>query len=100
MDFSPFNSSILASASADATVKIWGIPQGGLTASMSEPLVTLEGHTKKLALVKFNPTSANVIASAANDYNLKIWDVTKGKFVHKKKPLIPPKTSSFLTKFF
>jgi coronin-1B/1C/6 len=77
-DFNPFNDYILASGSVDCTVKIWGIPEGGLKESVSEPLVTLDGHQKKVGLVQFHPTANNVLATACVGPLVKLWDIEKG----------------------
>jgi len=77
-DFNPFHDSILASASEDMTVKIWGIPDGGLTQNIKDPLVDLTGHSRKVTLLRFNPTANNVLASAGGDQVVKLWDIEKG----------------------
>lgn len=41
--FNPFNENEIASASEDCTVKIWEIPDGGLTSSISECEVVSKG---------------------------------------------------------
>jgi WD40 repeat protein len=46
--WNPFNDNQLASASEDCTIKLWDIPDGGLTANMEECLLTLEGHQRKV----------------------------------------------------
>jgi coronin-1B/1C/6 len=77
--FNPFNDYIIASGSADCTVKIWGIPEGGLTKTITEPLLTLEDHTKKVGNVLFHPTASNVLFTAAMDHKINLWDIETGK---------------------
>lgn len=77
-DFNPFHDQIIASASEDQTVKVWGIPEGGLTANVDQPLVDLHGHTRKVTLLRFHPTANNVLASTAADQTVKLWDIEKG----------------------
>lgn len=77
-DFNPFHDQILASASEDQTIKIWGIPEGGLTANLNDPLVDLHGHGKKVTLLRFHPTASNVLASTSADLTVKLWDIEKG----------------------
>ena len=77
-DFNPFHDQILASASEDQTVKIWGLPQGGLTENITEPLVDLQGHGRKVTLLRFHPTASNMLASASADQTVKLWDIEKG----------------------
>lgn len=78
-DFNPFNDNIIATGSADLTVKIWGIPEGGLTETITEPLVTLNSHEKKVGQVLFHPTSNNVLLTAGVDNKIKLWDIETGK---------------------
>ncbi|KAF0692949.1 hypothetical protein As57867_015978, partial [Aphanomyces stellatus] len=77
-DFNPFHEHLIASASDDTTVKVWGIPEGGLTETMTEPLVDLTGHGRKVTLVNFHPTASNVLASTSADYTVRLWDIEKG----------------------
>lgn len=77
-DFNPFHDQIIASGSEDQTVKVWGIPEGGLTENIAEPLVDLHGHARKVTLIRFNPTANNVLASVSSDLSTKLWDIEKG----------------------
>jgi len=81
IDFNPFNDSLVASASEDCYVKIWGIPEGGLKGPMSDPLQTLSGHKRKVGTVQFNPVANNILASTSTDFSVKIWDIEKGSNV-------------------
>lgn len=81
LDFHPFNESLVASASEDCTVKIWGIPEGGLKENMTEALQTLTGHRRKVGTIKFHPSANNILASTGADFSVKIWEVEKGKDV-------------------
>lgn len=78
-DFNPFNDYILATGSADCTVKVWGIPEGGIKESVNKPLVSLEKHEKKICIVQFHPTSNNVLATACAAPTIKLWDIETGK---------------------
>ena len=77
-DFNPFDDSLIASGSEDTTIKVWGIPEGGLTENISTPLVDLTGHSRKVILLRFHPTASNVLASASGDQTIKLWDIEKG----------------------
>jgi coronin-1B/1C/6 len=80
LDFSPFAESLLATASEDGTVKIVLLPSDGtLKTEVTAATQTLEGHQKKLSLIRWHPTANNVIGSCAYDNLVKIWDVEKGK---------------------
>lgn len=77
-DFNPFRDDILASGSEDMTIKIWGIPEGGLTSNLDTPLVNLSGHQRKVTLLRFHPTADNVLASTSADQTVKLWDIERG----------------------
>ena len=47
-EFSPFNDLLLATASEDATIKLWVLPQEGVKKDIEESDATLMGHAKKL----------------------------------------------------
>jgi len=81
-DFNPFNDQVIASASEDMTVKVWGIPEGGLTANLETPLVDLHGHSRKVSLLRFHPTAENVLMSAGGDQNVKLWDISAGREIN------------------
>ena len=80
-DFNPFHEHIIASCSDDTTIKVWGIPEAGLTETITEPLVDLHGHGRKVTLLRFHPTANNVLASISADMAVKIWDIEKGSDV-------------------
>jgi coronin-1B/1C/6 len=77
-EFNPFHDQVIATASEDSTVKIWGIPDEGVTTNISTPLVDLAGHSRKVTLLRFHPTAGNVLASASGDQSVKIWDIESG----------------------
>lgn len=78
MDFAwdPFDNSRIAIACDDALVRIWTIPEGGLTKSLTQPDMELEGHTEKVLFIKFHPTALDVLVTASHDKSLIIWDLT------------------------
>jgi coronin-1B/1C/6 len=88
-DFNPFDDSMFASGSEDTTIKIWSIPddweptddngRAKKGTNLTESLVDLVGHKKKVTLLRFHPTASNVLASTSADYTVKVWDVEKGE---------------------
>lgn len=76
--WNPFNDNILATGSDDTYIKIWSIPDGGLTESLKEPLQVLSGHSKPVSLLQWNPVASNVLASVGKEPSVRIWDVEKG----------------------
>ena len=81
--FSPFRQDLLATASNDNTVKLWEIPQGGLTKDLNEELQNYSGHGRKVSFVNFNPVCSDIIASASFDNTLHVWNMLKAEKISK-----------------
>lgn len=75
-DFSPFNDNLLATASEDGTIKIWLIPEEGITQDVFDADAELRGHSKKIILSKFHPSADYTIASVGSDSTVRIWDIS------------------------
>lgn len=75
-DFSPFNDSLLATASEDGIIKLWIIPDEGITHDVTECDAELRGHSKKIVLAKFHPSSDYTLASCGSDNTVRIWDIS------------------------
>jgi len=78
LDWNPFNDNLVASASEDCYVKVWGIPEGGLKQNLTDPLQTLSGHKRKVGTCLFNPVANNTLMTTSTDLTVKIWDIEKG----------------------
>ncbi|XP_048043760.1 uncharacterized protein coro1cb isoform X2 [Megalobrama amblycephala] len=79
IDWCPHNDHVIASGSEDCTVMVWQIPENGLTSALSEPVVVLEGHSKRVGIVTWHPTARNVLLSAGCDNLIIIWNVGTGE---------------------
>ncbi|KAK3508733.1 hypothetical protein QTP70_004279 [Hemibagrus guttatus] len=79
IDWCPHNDHVIASGSEDCTIMVWQIPENGLTAPISEPVVVLEGHSKRVGIVTWHPTARNVLLSAGCDNVILIWNVGTGE---------------------
>lgn len=76
LKWNPFNDSQIASASDDCTIKIWDIPEGGLTSSLSEFSNELLGHRRKITQLEWHPSTENVLISSGFDNLVIVWDVS------------------------
>src|SRR5205814_1730104 len=63
----------LASASFDATVKLW-------EAATGKPLRTLAGHDKRVWSVAFSPDGTSIL-SGSHDATAKLWDAGSGELL-------------------
>uniref|UniRef100_A0A8C9HXB4 Coronin n=1 Tax=Piliocolobus tephrosceles TaxID=591936 RepID=A0A8C9HXB4_9PRIM len=72
--------------------KVWEIPDGGLMLPLREPVVTLEGHTKRVGIVAWHPTAQNVLLSAGCDNVIMVWDVGTGAAMLTLGPEVHPDT--------
>ncbi|EGE05498.1 WD repeat protein [Trichophyton equinum CBS 127.97] len=68
--FSP-DGTMLASCSADATIKIWNTATGTL-------VHTFEGHLAGISTISWSP-DGETIASGSDDKSIRLWDVMTGK---------------------
>lgn len=76
-DFSPFDDFLLATCSADETLKLWHLPKlGEDLPSSAETVLGPEGC--RVENVKFHPASDGVLASA-NGKTAKIWNLIQKK---------------------
>lgn len=73
--FDPFHTNRLVCGLEDGTVKVWTIPEGGLTEQVNEPTKEISAHADKVSLVKFHPTAEGVLATASYDRTINIWNL-------------------------
>lgn len=45
-------------------MKIWQIPEDGLKESLTEPIVDLVYHQRRVGIIEWHPTASNVLASS------------------------------------
>ncbi|MEW6526280.1 MAG: caspase family protein [Spirochaetota bacterium] len=66
---------LIASASLDATIKLWDVASGRL-------LRTLAGHSDTVEAIAFSPDGF-ILVSASADKTIKLWDVVSGEIVQR-----------------
>eukprot|EP01059_Diplonema_ambulator_P036872 TRINITY_DN9454_c2_g1_i1.p1 TRINITY_DN9454_c2_g1~~TRINITY_DN9454_c2_g1_i1.p1 ORF type:complete len:454 (+),score=150.69 TRINITY_DN9454_c2_g1_i1:53-1414(+) len=77
--FHPFHESLLVTGSEDCTIRVWNIPEGGLTEDLTDAMVTHTGHGKKVGILSWHPSAEHVLATASMDHTIKLWDIEKGE---------------------
>uniref|UniRef100_A0A8C1BVN5 Coronin n=1 Tax=Cyprinus carpio carpio TaxID=630221 RepID=A0A8C1BVN5_CYPCA len=75
LDFSPFDDYLLATCSADETVKLWRVCDPAQD-QCSDAEVTLSPADGRLELVLFHPAASELLA-VASVRGLQVWDVTR-----------------------
>ncbi|XP_057338344.1 coronin-2B-like isoform X2 [Microplitis mediator] len=80
--WNPFNDNVIASCSDDCTVKLWHIPDGGLSRNLNEWLVELQGHKRRVAYIEWHPVAENILFSAGFDHLVIVWDINRGEAIN------------------
>ncbi|KAL1379142.1 hypothetical protein pipiens_015119 [Culex pipiens pipiens] len=75
----PHNDNVIASGSEDCVVKVWQIPDGGLSRTLTDPVVDLVYHQRRVGLVLWHPSALNVLLTAGSDNLIVIWNVGTGE---------------------
>uniref|UniRef100_A0A8B9N8S5 Coronin n=1 Tax=Accipiter nisus TaxID=211598 RepID=A0A8B9N8S5_9AVES len=89
IDWCPHNDHVIASGSEDCTVMVWQIPENGLSQPLTEPVVVLEGHSKRVGIITWHPTARNVLLSAGCDNVVLIWNVGTAEELYRLEGLHP-----------
>ncbi|ETN80791.1 WD domain, G-beta repeat protein [Necator americanus] len=77
--WSPFNDNVIASCSEDTTCKVWLIPENGLLRTLSQPVVELNGHQKRVNTLAWHPVANNLLLTAGGENKLLLWNVGTGE---------------------
>lgn len=77
----PHNDNLIASASEDCTVKVWEIPDGGLTKNLSECVADLVAHQRRVGVIQWHPSAHLILLSAGSDNKLFVWNVATAEIL-------------------
>ncbi|KAM5213514.1 coronin-6 isoform 12-T31 [Hipposideros larvatus] len=58
---------------------VWQIPDYTPMRNITEPIITLEGHSKRVGILSWHPTARNVLLSAGGDNVIIVWNVGTGE---------------------
>ncbi|KAG8232727.1 hypothetical protein J437_LFUL013320 [Ladona fulva] len=75
----PHNDNVIASGSEDCVVKVWQIPDHGISRTLTEPVVDLLYHQRRVGLVLWHPSAQNILLTAGSDNQVVIWNVGIGE---------------------
>ncbi|XP_072171377.1 coronin-7-like [Diadema setosum] len=75
-DFSPFNDYLLATGSQDSSIKIWDLPEGGLSEGAPSPVCSFPGLGRRVENVLFHPTASDLLAASINT-TVKLFDLVQ-----------------------
>lgn len=77
MDFQwdPFDVNKLAVACDDGVIRLWNVPENGLTEPTNKPANELIAHSDKIFFIRFHPLAKNVLLTASYDMNIRVWNL-------------------------
>eukprot|EP01132_Coremiostelium_polycephalum_P008291 gene8291-10187_t len=83
-EFSPFNDHVVATGSRDCSIKVWEIPEEGMTQNLNTPLLSLPKQNKRVTGVYFHPSVDSLFMSATMEHTVEMWDLgQEGKIIQK-----------------
>lgn len=77
----PHNDNLIASASEDCTIKVWELPNGGLTKNLTECVADLVAHQRRVGVISWHPSAHLVLLSAGSDYKVFVWNVATAEIL-------------------
>ena len=77
----PHNDNLIASASEDCTIKVWEIPNGGLTKNLTDCVADLVAHQRRVGLINWHPSAHLVLLSAGSDNKIFVWNVATAEIL-------------------
>lgn len=80
IEFSPFRSDLLSTSCSDSTVKLWKIPEGGLTEDLEKEELCYK-KKRKCILNRFNPVASDIAALFHSQPAIDVWNSEVGKSI-------------------
>jgi coronin-1B/1C/6 len=78
----PHNDNVIASGSEDCTVKVWQIPDGGITTTLTQSSVDLVAHQRRVGQVLWHPSALNVLLSSGKfEWSFFILDYSRFRLI-------------------
>ena len=53
-------------------VRVWEIPEGGLRKNLSQAVLELYGHSRRVGLIEWHPTCSGLLFSSGYDFKVHI----------------------------
>jgi len=80
LQWSPYNDNMIASCSEDGSIKVWEIPDGGVTTNWDgdNALLALEYHERRCVQIQWHPIASNVLLSVSQEPKICIWNLDDG----------------------
>ena len=57
-------------------IKLWDLPEGGLSENAASPICTFQGGERRVENVLFNPTASDILAASVST-TVKIYDLAQ-----------------------
>lgn len=74
-DISPFDDHLIVTSDGGA-MKLWKVPEGGLSETLRTPFGEVSGEAcKRLSALNFHPTSENLLTTSGKDFSLRLFDI-------------------------
>jgi len=81
MSFSPFDDCFLATGSFDGDLKLWKIPEDGLTELLNNPALHLPSFSDRIDNVLFHPAAENIL-SVTSSHKVQVFELVNGKLCY------------------
>jgi len=83
LEFSPFNSQLLASTNDNNSVFLWKIPEEGIKEDIiNEKLIYKKHKSNRVNYVNFNPINKDIILSSTYFGEIHIWNIIKNDTIN------------------